>query len=316
MENQTTDSNQQQTVIDDGDQGWSGEGTAAKNKHASEAVEFLSTASTDTTFAAITMPEPFSIETDSQRSLVIVPLGQHDLRLQGEHMDNEFIGQEPFSLNYLPAGEVYHVSQSTAVEHLFLSVSRQHTATIIEKSIGEVEPMPKALLDYRDHDVWMAAQSIRRFLVSPHCSGPAYLDGQTSVLLSHVFSQLVHQPNSNRRRNYVSLTDGTLKAILAHIDKTFSRRVSVVEICEEFNLNPFRFAKHFKLMMGCTPGQYIINRRITEARRLLLDKSRSIADIAYEVGFSSQAHLTTTFKAQVGITPGQYRDTYANTSDN
>jgi AraC-like DNA-binding protein len=34
---------------------------------------------------------------------------------------------------------------------------------------------------------------------------------------------------------------------------------------------------------------------------------RTLADVAYEVGFADQAHFTRTFKAALGLTPARYR---------
>jgi AraC family transcriptional regulator len=39
-----------------------------------------------------------------------------------------------------------------------------------------------------------------------------------------------------------------------------------------------------------------------------------LAEIAAETGFSSQAHLSTVFRKQVGTTPGQYRDAFRGTT--
>jgi AraC-like DNA-binding protein len=44
-----------------------------------------------------------------------------------------------------------------------------------------------------------------------------------------------------------------------------------------------------------------------EVQTAVLDPARSVADIAATVGFSDQAHMTTTFSRLLGYTPGHWR---------
>jgi AraC family transcriptional regulator len=56
-----------------------------------------------------------------------------------------------------------------------------------------------------------------------------------------------------------------------------------------------------------TPHQYVIQRRILNAERLLAKDDIALADIAVACGFSSQAHFTLAFRKEVGVTPAEYR---------
>ena len=47
--------------------------------------------------------------------------------------------------------------------------------------------------------------------------------------------------------------------------------------------------------------------RIDRAKQLLNDKTKRIDDIALELGFSDQSHLTRNFRQLVGVSPGQFR---------
>jgi len=61
------------------------------------------------------------------------------------------------------------------------------------------------------------------------------------------------------------------------------------------------------LAFGTTPHQYLIERRINRARRLLSAGTASITEISMSVGFSTPSHFATTFKQRVGVTPSAYR---------
>lgn len=54
---------------------------------------------------------------------------------------------------------------------------------------------------------------------------------------------------------------------------------------------------------GIAPHQYHIRCRVNNAKRMLLQRELSIAQIAQAVGFSSQSHLNYHFKRTIGLTP-------------
>jgi AraC family transcriptional regulator len=99
-----------------------------------------------------------------------------------------------------------------------------------------------------------------------------------------------------------------LNRILDYINDHLDREVSLAELATTIDLSSYHFTRLFKQSMGIAPHQYLIERRIDAAKRLLATTHLSIADIAYQVGFSSQSHLTTLFRKRVGMTPAAYRN--------
>ena len=65
----------------------------------------------------------------------------------------------------------------------------------------------------------------------------------------------------------------------------------------------------FKQSMGMTPTNYIAERRIEGATKLLQETDLPIAEIALRSGFSSQSHFTTSFRRVAGATPRAFRAT-------
>ena len=72
-------------------------------------------------------------------------------------------------------------------------------------------------------------------------------------------------------------------------------------------LSPYHFARLFREAIGQPPHQYLISRRVERAKGLLSSSRLSLAQIAIEVGFANQSHLTRHFKRLVGVTPGRFR---------
>ena len=63
----------------------------------------------------------------------------------------------------------------------------------------------------------------------------------------------------------------------------------------------------FRAGFHTTPAQYVMEQRVRRARWLLQATRKTVAEIAYETGFSSHAHLSTVFRKRVGATPNAFR---------
>jgi len=69
----------------------------------------------------------------------------------------------------------------------------------------------------------------------------------------------------------------------------------------------FHFSRAFKQSMGMTATNYIAERRIARAKKMLEETELPISEIALRSGFSSQSHFTTAFRRLAGATPKAFR---------
>jgi AraC family transcriptional regulator len=76
-------------------------------------------------------------------------------------------------------------------------------------------------------------------------------------------------------------------------------------------LSRFHFARAFKAAVGQSPHQYVSTHRLERAKELLTRGEQPVLDIAIAVNFSSQANFTRAFRQCTGMTPGQYRRSFA-----
>lgn len=63
----------------------------------------------------------------------------------------------------------------------------------------------------------------------------------------------------------------------------------------------------FSEVEGITIEQYIINQRIEKVKELLVYGELSLSQIAFQLGYSSTAHLSNQFKKLTGLTPSQFK---------
>jgi AraC family transcriptional regulator len=104
----------------------------------------------------------------------------------------------------------------------------------------------------------------------------------------------------HRLRKAVGLID-------QHLDTEEEGRVALRFVAKQVGMSYFHFSRAFKQSLGMTPTNYIAERRIERAKKLMQDTALPISEIALRSGFSSQSHFTTSFRRLSGVTPRSFR---------
>lgn len=86
------------------------------------------------------------------------------------------------------------------------------------------------------------------------------------------------------------------------------QRISVDMIARQIGVNRRTLERHFKQQLGKTILQELVGCRIQRAKRLLRQTHVPIKYVAYAAGFSSLSNLCKVFRREVGMTPGEYRE--------
>jgi AraC-like DNA-binding protein len=94
-----------------------------------------------------------------------------------------------------------------------------------------------------------------------------------------------------------------LRRAIAYIHDQIQTPLTVSAIAREVGMSPHHFTLLFKQSTGQSPYQYVIEARTRKARELLASRKYSISEIAHQVGFADQSHLTRHIKRLFGITP-------------
>jgi AraC-like DNA-binding protein len=98
-----------------------------------------------------------------------------------------------------------------------------------------------------------------------------------------------------------------LQRALSYIDQNLHRRITQAEIAKLCGLSTFQFSRFFKQLTEITFQEYLLHRRISEARRLLANPKVSITDVCFTVGFRDLSYFTRIFQRYVGQPPSRYR---------
>jgi len=82
---------------------------------------------------------------------------------------------------------------------------------------------------------------------------------------------------------------------------------SVAYFAEQLNLSPNYFGDLVKKETGRTAQEYIQSRLIDIAKERIFDTTKTVSQLAYELGFKYPQHFARLFKQRVGQTPNEYR---------
>lgn len=101
-----------------------------------------------------------------------------------------------------------------------------------------------------------------------------------------------------------------LRRSLRYLEENLERKTAVGTLGELAGLSAHRFSSLFREVMGDSPHQYILRRRVEKAMGLLTSSEAPILEIAGQLGFHDQPHFTKLFKATIGVSPTFYRKNF------
>jgi len=103
----------------------------------------------------------------------------------------------------------------------------------------------------------------------------------------------------------------TLGPLLTWITENLQEPMTVETLARQSAMSGRTFARRFREETGTTPHAWITSQRVLRAEELLETTSRSIDQIADDVGFANAATLRHHFTRARGVSPQRYRRTFA-----
>ena len=97
---------------------------------------------------------------------------------------------------------------------------------------------------------------------------------------------------------------------LSLIDAGTEQRLNVGELAAQVGLSRRQLLRLFRRETGKTPAEILIHRRLERAQSLVLHSHLPLAVVSSAVGFSSQSHMTSSYKKYFGTTPAEHRRTH------
>lgn len=129
------------------------------------------------------------------------------------------------------------------------------------------------------------------------------LKGYVNVLLTKVFRAIKNSDSLDIAGSLNRIAPQVLK----YIEDNYDRKISLKELARYSCYNANYFSTMFKECFGKTLTEYVNEKRMEEAARLLKSSGQPIEDICFNVGFKDKTHFYNLFKHYTGLTPKQFR---------
>jgi AraC-like DNA-binding protein len=104
-----------------------------------------------------------------------------------------------------------------------------------------------------------------------------------------------------------ALDDPQLGRVLGCIHADPAAAWTAATLAREAGMSRAAFFERFRSVVGEPPAAYLVRWRMTLAREALRSGTAGLAEVADEVGYSSEAALSRAFKRHMGISPGAWR---------
>jgi len=101
-----------------------------------------------------------------------------------------------------------------------------------------------------------------------------------------------------------------VQKVKQYISEHYKENIRLQDLAEMVGMTPSGFSRFFKIRTGRTLSDYIIDIRLGNAARLLVDTTRNISEICYECGFNNVSNFNRIFRSKRGTTPHEFRNLY------
>jgi len=124
---------------------------------------------------------------------------------------------------------------------------------------------------------------------------------------SELFLQGNAEPPADSEESGESLPR-IVRVVHEYVADHLDGELSLTRLAELVHHSPTYLSRTYRKHTGSTLFEYIADRRMGEAKRLLSAGGMKIHEIAAAVGYESAPHFTRFFKKQFGLTPQEYRE--------
>jgi AraC family transcriptional regulator len=231
-------------------------------------------------------------------------------QLIGEHLTPQrmFV---PFSkkagaITVLPAGPVLPVRIWSAAQHIHCGLDDVFVQRILNEMDRSPSIMPYSKTTH-DNVISRLLKLLEMEMLAGGETGLLYADSLAEALAVRYL--LLNENSDHAIAKQVSpLPQASLRRVREYVEAHLQNNLSLDQLKRETHYSCGHFLRMFRAATGMTPHQYLTERRIERAKRILRGKENtSLIDIAARCGFSSQSHMTRVFREQTGVTPSAFK---------
>lgn len=133
-----------------------------------------------------------------------------------------------------------------------------------------------------------------------------YLCHQLAATLLVLYYQIFQKCRIQERPQNFSFA----RDIMIYINFHYAEKVTLESLAATFHRSEDHISHEFKNVYGLSPINYAIDRRLCEAKWLLINTLDSVAVISEQIGYENVNYFTNLFSKKIGMTPIEYRHAY------
>ncbi|QCO18440.1 AraC family transcriptional regulator (plasmid) [Azospirillum brasilense] len=156
----------------------------------------------------------------------------------------------------------------------------------------------------RDPTVAALASAMLPALTRPERMSLLFHDHLCSALATHLVTAYGRMSEGGRGGTLASWQERRVKDIIA---ANLHGEIRLADLAAECRLSVGHFVRAFRRTANTTPHQWLLQQRVEQAKTLMRERSRTLADVALACGFADQSHFTRTFSRLVGVPPRHWR---------
>ena len=262
-------------------------------------------------YASAQIERPFEASFSAVDDLLVVMHRDGPANIDGSTGDHRFSHSVPAGgLHIIPGGSDFDINLGEELQTLHVYIRRDVLVEVAAHMVlGDPETVRvNPTVVEQDRELAGLMESVFLSLRHSDPGTALYIDFLSQAIAAHIIRS--YSGSTVRRIDAVQksgkwspIVDTAVDYMRKHIDQP----LRLTEISKAVNCSASHLAREFRLSTGMPPHQFLIRLRVENARQLLAESHISVAEVAFECGFSHQEHMTRHFRNHCGTTPAAFR---------
>jgi AraC family transcriptional activator of pobA len=211
------------------------------------------------------------------------------------------------AVSFIPSGVVHGFEvEPTETDAIVVSIADGALTPIQALTLLPLD-LPVIVTDDAANPLWQRISHVMSRMSDEYREGRPGMEKMLASLAAATLTdiaRLSHERPSVSRSGRLALSTELRRLV----DRHFHENWAIEAYVRTLGTTPHLLAKACREAFGLSVKEFVNERRLLEAKRLLLFTVRSVEDIAYEIGLKDAAYFSRFFKSQVGRPPSEWRE--------
>lgn len=220
------------------------------------------------------------------------------------------------AISFMPAGVVHGFEvEPEESDAIVISIADDALLAIQAQTILPLDA-PVMITDSGENPLWRGLDVVMRRIEAEYGQGRPGMDRTLSALSGVVLTDIARLAHEAPALSAVPGVAALAREFRRLVDGHFRENWPIERYENALGTTAHLLAKACRAAFGVSPKEFIGERRMLEAKRLLLFTVRPVEDIAYELGLKDAAYFSRFFKDRTGVPPGLWRTAHLRQIEN